>query len=360
MYASDGTTVAAGGPPSWLCGGTRERARMLDMEARIRPMRAMTMLALALGLAACGPWIGYWTILPLACAAACFVIADRLSTRTRYPEYAMMAAWLISQLAIGAGVALTGGPESPALPLMAVPIVSLSARFSLRGVVAGVGATLLIMAAATLAVDPQGLADDPTLTTLSAAVVICVGALSTALMRSDLQHRSETVLDTLTGMLNRRALESRLPELEEQSKLVGEPIGLIVADVDCFKAVNDEHGHARGDAVLTDVSYVMRKQLRAFDLAYRIGGEEFVVLLPGVEPGHAELVAERLRREVAETAHGGGLEVTMSFGVAGSANGHAFDYEREFAAADAALLEAKRDGRNRVRSASAVALLATG
>ena len=354
MYANDGTTVV-GGPPSWLCGGERERERMLDMESRIRPMRAMTLLALAAGLAASGPWVGYWTMVPLACAAVCFLIADRWSGRTRYPEYAMMAAWLISQLAIGAGVALSGGPESPALPLLAVPIVSLSARFSLRGVVAGVIATLLIMAAATAAVDPAGLVDDPTLTILSAAVVVCVGSLSTALMRSDLQHRDETVLDSLTGMLNRRALESRLPELEQQSRLVGEPIGLIVVDVDHFKRINDEHGHARGDAVLTDVSYAMRKELRAFDLAYRIGGEEFVVLLPGVGPDRAALIGERLRLAVARTTHAG-LDVTVSVGVGGSADGQAFSYARQFADADAALLEAKRQGRNRVRASLESAL----
>ena len=67
---------------------------------------------------------------------------------------------------------------------------------------------------------------------------------------------------------------------------------MIVADIDHFKRINDRHGHSVGDAVLKDIAYVMRKELRAFDLAYRIGGEEFLVLLPGANAGEAEEFAE--------------------------------------------------------------------
>lgn len=103
---------------SWLCESAADRERMLDMESRLRPVRAVTMAALALGLLLSGPWIGFWTLAPLAGAAAAFVMAERLGKRIRYPEYAMMAAWIMSQAAIAAGVALTGGPDSPALVLM--------------------------------------------------------------------------------------------------------------------------------------------------------------------------------------------------------------------------------------------------
>ena len=112
-------------------------------------------------------------------------------------------------------------------------------------------------------------------------LVICTAILSTALMRSDVYHRGETVIDPLTGMLNRKALASRVAELEQQSLVSGEPVGLVVGDLDRFKEVNDSCGHATGDAVLKEVAYAMRKELRAFDLAYRLGGEEFLVVLPG-------------------------------------------------------------------------------
>jgi diguanylate cyclase (GGDEF)-like protein len=191
-------------------------------------------------------------------------------------------------------------------------------------------------------------AHNPTLLVAPATLVVTVAMLSTALMRSDLEHRSEAVIDPLTGMLNRNALSSRVGELEQQSALSGEPIGLILADLDHFKQVNDSLGHAIGDAVLKDVSYVLRKQLRAFDLAYRLGGEEFLVLLPGADSSQTHALAEELREAVSARSVGGGVEVTLSLGVSASERGEAFDYAVVFAEADAALYEAKRSGRDRV------------
>ena len=137
------------------------------------------------------------------------------------------------------------------------------------------------------------------------ALVTAVAILSTALMRSDITHRSEAVIDPLTGMLNRNSLKDRTFELAQVSRRTGQPVGLIVGDLDHFKEVNDGHGHATGDAVLQDVAYVLRKQLRAFDLAYRIGGEEFLVLLPGANLEQTAAMAERLRRGVEADTVGG-------------------------------------------------------
>src|SRR5947207_3268564 len=247
--------MAAG---SWLCRDDMDRARMLDMERRIAPVRAAAMGSLGVALIACGPWLGWWTLAPLALAALGFRIVE------------------------------------------------------------------------------------------PAVMVIAVAMLSTALMRSDVEHRSEAVVDPLTGMLNRNALASRVAELAQQSELSGEPVGLILADLDHFKQVNDSLGHATGDAVLRDVAYVLRKELRAFDLAYRLGGEEFLVLLPGADGHQTRELAEELREAVCAGAVGGGVEVTVSLGVSASRRGEAFDYAAVFAEADAALYEAKRSGRDRV------------
>src|SRR5206468_12115307 len=122
--------------------------------------------------------------------------------------------------------------------------------------------------------------------------IVAVALRSTALLSSDLEHRSEAVVDPLTGMLNRNALMTRVAELAQQSAITREPVSLIVGDLDRFKLINDGHGHAAGDAVLKDVAYTMRKQLRAYDLAYRLGGEEFLVVLPGASPEHAAIVAD--------------------------------------------------------------------
>jgi diguanylate cyclase (GGDEF)-like protein len=103
-----------------------------------------------------------------------------------------------------------------------------------------------------------------------------------------------------------------------------------------------------GDAVLKDVAYLLRKQLRAFDLAYRLGGEEFLILLPGSDLARAVDLAERLRQRVSEEPLGGGVAVTMSFGVSASGRGEPFEYQDVFAEADAALYRAKRGGRDQV------------
>jgi diguanylate cyclase (GGDEF)-like protein len=237
---------------------------------------------------------------------------------------------------------------------LAIPVVTLSARFDGRGVVAGLLVTVLLMVAVTVGVDPAATLDRPQHLIFPLALLLAVAVLSTALMRSDLEHRSESVLDGLTGMLNRRALDGRIAELEQQAAVTGETVGLIVGDIDCFKAVNDTHGHAQGDAVLVDVAYTLRKELRAFDLAYRIGGEEFLVVLPGAGTHDAADVAERLRLAV-ELSPAGGMQITMSFGVATSPRGP-FVFGELFGAADAALFEAKRAGRNRVVTAEADAL----
>jgi diguanylate cyclase (GGDEF)-like protein len=131
-------------------------------------------------------------------------------------------------------------------------------------------------------------------------------------------------------------------------------VAVIAGDIDHFKRVNDEHGHATGDAVLVEVAYRLRKALRAFDLAYRVGGEEFLVILPGADVPAAVELAEQLRAAVAAEP-AAGLMITMSFGVAGSAGP---DLEREglLEEADTALYEAKARGRDHVVAATQPAL----
>jgi diguanylate cyclase (GGDEF)-like protein len=346
--AARGTTAPSSSISSWLIGDQMTRERMLDMDRLVAPVRQKSFVVIALALLICGPWLGWWTIAPLIVAGIFFRIADGSAESMRRPEYLLFGAWAASELMIEMAVALTGGPKSPAMAWFAIPIVTLSARFPARGVLLGVGVTVLLMVAVAFGVDAQAVIDKPPLLIMPLALTVAVAILSTALMQSDVIHRSEAVIDPLTGMLNRNSLKDRTVELAHQSERTGQPVGLIVGDLDHFKEVNDSHGHATGDAVLMDVAYVLRKQLRAFDLAYRIGGEEFLVLLPGANLEQSAAMAERLRRGVEADTVGGGLRVTMSFGVSASHRASAFDYERVCAEADAALYEAKRQGRNRV------------
>jgi diguanylate cyclase (GGDEF)-like protein len=318
------------------------------MEERIKPVRRIAMGILALALIVGAPWIGWWTLIPLAGAAGFFLAADARLQRSERPENLMFGAWVGSEAMIAIAVALTGGPQVATLSWIAIPVVTLSARFSLRGVVIGVAIAIALLLAVAFGSDTGAVLDNPPLVMAPLALILAIAVLSTALMQSDVEHRGEAVIDSLTGMLNRKALMNRVSELAQQSEVTGEPVGMILGDLDRFKDVNDSQGHAAGDAALTDVAYLLRKRLRAFDLAYRIGGEEFLVLLPGADTAECARIAEDLRRSVAADTLGDGSSLTISFGVSASARGAGFDYDRVFAAADEALYEAKSEGRNKV------------
>jgi diguanylate cyclase (GGDEF)-like protein len=336
------------GVRSWLCRDDFDRERMLDMEERVRPVRQRSLGILAIALIGSGPWLGWWPALFLIPAALCFGMADVMMPRVARPELLMFGAWIGSGLVIGGAVALSGGPDQPTLAWLAIPVITLSSRFPMRGVVVGVIINIVILLAVAFGVDAHQAIQDPVYVIAPIALLLCVAVLSTPLMRSDIQHRSDAVVDQLTGMLNRNALDNRLAELAQQSALTGESIGIIVGDLDHFKRVNDTLGHSTGDVVLREVAYQLRKQLRAFDLAYRLGGEEFLILLPGSDLAQSAELAEQLRAGIAGGTVAGGLNVTMSFGVGASRRGEDFDYTTVFKSADAALYRAKRKGRDQV------------
>jgi len=333
---------------SWLCRDDFDRERMLDMEKRVRPVRQRALSILAVALIACGPWMGWWPALFLIPAAICFGAADLLMPRVARPELLMFSAWIGSGLVIGGAVALSGGPDTPTLSWLAIPVITLSSRFPMRGVVVGVAINVVILVAVAFGVDAQAVLHEPVLVIAPVALLLCVAVLSTPLMRSDIQHRNDAVIDQLTGMLNRKALSTRVVELAQQSEFTGEAVGIIVGDLDYFKTVNDTRGHSVGDVVLKEVAYLLRKQLRAFDLAYRLGGEEFLILLPGSDLRQAAGLAEKLREGVSSQGVAGGVAITMSFGVGASENGEPFNYEKVFAMADQALYRAKHNGRDQV------------
>jgi diguanylate cyclase (GGDEF)-like protein len=190
------------------------------------------------------------------------------------------------------------------------------------------------------------------------ALLGAVTLVGTVVGQSAVEHRGAAVVDQLTGVLNRAALNARTPELGHQAAQRGHPVSLILGDLDRFKAINDEHGHAAGDAVLREIAYRLRKQVRAFDSIYRYGGEEFVILLPGIDGWGAFEVAERLCESVrAEPVEG--LPVTMSLGVAVIGEGEAWSFDRLFDEADRALYDAKRGGRDRVAQQRDLVLLAS-
>ncbi len=155
------------------------------------------------------------------------------------------------------------------------------------------------------------------------------------------------VTDPLTGLKNRRGLQAALLRAESAAERHGTPVSLIAADIDHFKRYNDAHGHPAGDTVLVAVATLIQRSQRPTDTAARVGGEEFVVLLPEVDRAGAVAGAERLRRAVAH-ARWPHRPVTASFGVATWEPGACARPDELFAAADRALYRSKHAGRNRV------------
>ena len=165
--------------------------------------------------------------------------------------------------------------------------------------------------------------------------------------------------DPLTGCLNRRSAFARLDKLFLEARASEQPLCCIMTDIDHFKLFNDRHGHAVGDQVLQAVTRSLGSALREVDLLCRYGGEEFLIILPGVDPVQACAVAERLRVDVQTRAGASirttsGLEVTSSFGVATLAP-DITDPAQMIDRADQALYRAKKGGRNCVMTYSSKA-----
>ncbi|WMJ70729.1 diguanylate cyclase [Stenotrophomonas sp. 24(2023)] len=174
---------------------------------------------------------------------------------------------------------------------------------------------------------------------LKQAVLYSINALHERIGK--LNRASRT--DPLTGLLNRRGLQQAL----EAWQLQGQPFAIVALDIDRFKAINDRHGHDTGDAAIVHIAEQMRRHSREGDVLCRAGGEEFLLLLPGVSVDAARQAAERLRREIAEEPFAPVGQITVSLGVAHYPSFHV-DSEQALRLADKALYLAKEQGRDRV------------
>jgi diguanylate cyclase (GGDEF)-like protein len=157
-----------------------------------------------------------------------------------------------------------------------------------------------------------------------------------------------SVTDTLTGLMNRRYIEARLLEEIRRSNRSGAPMSFLMLDVDNFKSYNDEFGHPAGDDALKLVGHVIRQTLRGADVAARFGGEEFSILLPETTADESSAIAERIRANIQNTQFPH-RRVTASIGIA-SCSAELCVSADLISAADKALYQAKRNGRNRVES----------
>jgi diguanylate cyclase (GGDEF)-like protein len=187
------------------------------------------------------------------------------------------------------------------------------------------------------------------LNTLEAIADLAVVACHNAEVHGDVRTAAST--DALSGLLNHGAMQTRVREEIFRAVRQGHPLSCVLIDLDDFKRINDDLGHAAGDALLRRVADALRAEIRPYDSAARYGGDEFVLLLPGSDEAAGRQIAERVRLRIA--GGGEGPLSTCSIGVAGWED--AMDADQLLAAADRALMLAKRTGKSRVAVANPVA-----
>ncbi|MGE5454463.1 MAG: diguanylate cyclase [Methylocystaceae bacterium] len=160
-------------------------------------------------------------------------------------------------------------------------------------------------------------------------------------------------LDYLTGLYNRRYFFQRMESELSRGQREKHPLGLLLLDIDDFKVVNDTHGHATGDHVLAQLARILRQCCRDYDLVGRFGGEEFIICLPGTNQEETAIIAERIRRQVAEQAFknctDAAFSITVSIGYLSTQFG---ERQELIIAVDEALYTAKRAGKNRAINAT--------
>ena len=334
------------GEATWLCPTELDRSRVVEASDRVHTIRRVGSITVGIALIASAPWIGWWTLILLAASTVNFANVERRIYTSPRPERVSMFGIIVTLILLGGGIAYSGGPRSPLLPWIVLPAGMAAARFRPQVVEVGLGVSAAAIFVVTFGVHPGWTVANPAPVIAVLALLVTVVSIVWALQAAELYHRGEAVLDQLTGLLNRNALLPRFQELTQQARLTNSPICLVLCDLDNFKQVNDTHGHDVGDDVLRDVAYELRKVLRSFELAYRLGGEEFLIVLPGIHLQGGAEIAERLR-EAVEQSKPGGVHVTVSIGLS-AGRGEDVDYDSLFKAADSALYEAKRAGRNRV------------
>lgn len=295
--------------------------------------------------------IAFWSRSPVLVIASWFPLVWRCA-RIFVNSDIGLYRWATVNAFVGGGAVVlasivTGGLSSPVLTFIIVVGLVTSMAFTHQPLWAIYpGAMVLTVAAFDIA--DGGLEGVDLLVASSVSIVaLAVPRLVSDMVTVELSYRKKAVLDPLTGCLNRTSMHIRINELQHQASQSGDDIGVIAIDIDRFKSINDEHGHATGDEILQQVAYTIRRNLRRFELLYRTGGEEFVLLLPGAAPDVSYQLGEKIRQAVEDEIYPVGV-ITISVGVAPE------DLEALIERADQSLLEAKNSGRNRTVQAGAL------
>ncbi|HYH57843.1 MAG TPA: GGDEF domain-containing protein [Thermoleophilaceae bacterium] len=284
----------------------------------------------------------------------------RLERTTVFRPDVALAVHYAALAGIALVIWLSDGRESPYTTLFLIWMALAGASHPPRRTLGILGATGLLATLPLFYDDWSGVyAGDMVLRLViwsALTMMACVWTTSVRIQRADLIEDEEHAqrqarLDPLTGLLNRRAFDERVDRAIEMARLRGQPLSVMVSDLDGFKQINDSYGHLNGDEMLRSAAAAMRAAVRDDDACYRWGGDEFAVLLPGVDQDSAERVAERVSQSVvASCIRPDGEPQTLAWGTAELAPGmQASDL---LASADLALMtrKHKRIMSNRLRS----------
>jgi diguanylate cyclase (GGDEF)-like protein len=241
-----------------------------------------------------------------------------------------------------------------ALPSGVVALYGSGSMLGLQTMAPGIGAGVILHLQGLAAVDVAIQTSATLLATISPALAVTV--LSARLVRALDRERDLSLHDPLTGVLNRRGLETEMPALLSAALASRLSVGVVLLDIDHFKQLNDQHGHSAGDLVLQQVSDRLRAGVRAKDAICRLGGEEFAVLCV-TEPEDLPALAERLRHDISASSH---HQVTVSIGATcldpetAAAPGGTDRIWAVIGEADRLMYQAKRAGRDQVCAAASV------
>ena len=301
-----------------------------------------------------------WSILAVV-VGGYVLFGLRLLRTTEFKPDIALATHYAAIIVVALAIWLSGGRESPYMTLFLFWMAIAGASHPPRRALSVIGWTAVIACLPFLYDSLSGVfAADVALRLLiwsTLSIMACVWTTRVRVQRADLMHEEEQAkrqarLDPLTGLGNRRAFDERIDRAIERARLQGQPLSVIVSDLDDFKEINDSFGHLNGDQVLRTAAVAMRAAVRDDDACYRWGGDEFAVLLPNVEQDKAERVAERVSAAiVAACVRPDGDAQTLAWGTAELAPGmQASDL---LASADLALMTRKhRQRRGRFRTSA--------
>jgi diguanylate cyclase (GGDEF)-like protein len=299
-------------------GGIDVLERFIPGSARFALLPGVVALAVALALAVIAPRTTRWGLAPIV------------------PIAIGLIAWALS----------TAPNASDAAVIYMCPVLWTVAFFGLPGVVASVAGIAVAYGAVLLSTTPTGYVDQWIDVTAAVSVIAAFGCVMAR--RNDalvVRLAGEARADKLTGLLNRRGFEERAEIAMAHARRVGSSIAVVAFDIDYFKRVNDEWGHATGDRVLARIGALLTQETRQVDVVARIGGEEFVVLLHATDTAEADAFTHRCQLAMAADDGSNLPLMTLSAGIAAAVAPQGL--EPLLGAADSALYAAKQGGRDR-------------